>query len=240
MDILDYVIGGQYDVISSTEIKLGYDGYFVKLKGPITISVATTSEAGYQEETVTIGAGETRTFGPLVPPWSIVVIGLLSVGSTTTTQGTTTTTTQGATTTTTESTETTQATEGYSPELLGALLGANSQEFTEYVNGNAQDQSRRDSGQAYIDGAATFSKTVKEVAGNAADFPNVDNAANTFGAIAQIVFLKDAAGKPLFPSFQSKGIQQVLIRMAFSAAQNDKDLTPLKRLLSILAAMDMA
>ena len=215
MDILDYVIGGQYDVISSTEIKLGYDGYFVKLKGPITISVATTSEAGYQEETVAIGAGETRTFGPLVPPWSIVVIGLLSVGSTTTTQGTTTTTTQGATTTTTESTETTQATEGYSP--VGTIASS--------VPGT---------------GAAAFSKTIKEVAGNAADFPNVDNAANTFGAIAQIAFLKDAAGKPLFPSFQSKGIQQVLIRMAFSAAQNDKDLTPLKRLLSILAAMDMA
>jgi hypothetical protein len=220
MDIAKYAVSGNYQVVSPTVIRLGNAGDVVSLKGPITISVATTSEAGNSEETVTIGAGETRKFGPLAPPWSIVVIRLVSVG--------------GATST--------QSTQNYGLDLL---LGASGEQILGYIKSNAKDQGDDEiAGETALAAEATFTQAmtqaITEAGGSGADLPNLADAAQTFGLVTHLILVRDTAGKPLFPLLHTTGIKTLLTRMTIAAAVNDKNLTALKSLVFLLAGMDIA
>jgi hypothetical protein len=88
---------------------------------------------------------------------------------------------------------------------------------------------------AAIDG---FKNTIRE-AGGGTDFPNLDEAARTFGTIAFLAALKDSAGEPVFKSLRSQGIQKVLTRMALGEAADTKKQGSLGLLTAMLTTMDM-
>jgi hypothetical protein len=218
MDIAKQAISGNYEVLSPTELILGHDGDSVELQGPMTIYVGTKAGLELQEETVTIGAGKTRTFR-LTPPQDLIAIRLLSVGGT-------------------EGEQTTSSTQKGSSGLANLFFGLpNAQDVQDFAQQNGSFMSIPASLAQGEAAEARFTKVLS--AGGAADYPNVANAATSFKYIQILVGLKDDAGKPLFPSFQNKGIQALLTLMAISAARDAKNTAPLESLGYFLAGMDM-
>ena len=172
-----------------------------------------------QEETITIGAGKTRTFH-LLPPQDLIAIRLLTVG--------------GA--------SSTQSTDSYGLDLL---LGASGEQILGYVKSNAKDQGYDEIASDKARGAqndfvTAMMAAITEAGGTGAELPNLTEAAQTFGLITRLILVRDAAGKPLFPLLHTTGIKTLLTRMTIAAAVSDKNLTAVKSLLSILAGMDMA
>ena len=96
MDIRQYIVGGSgYELLSSTVVVVSHMDDHVTLRGPITIRVTSVaadpdSMLPISDETITLGAGETRTFKCASPTggWNV---GLVSSDDTSSTQSTTTT-----------------------------------------------------------------------------------------------------------------------------------------------------
>jgi hypothetical protein len=219
MNIANYAVSGNYEVLSPTELTLGHTGDSVTLQGPITIHVDTKTGLELQEETITIGAGKTRAFH-LVPPQDFVGIRLLSVGGT-------------------AGEQTTSTTQKGSSGLANLFFGLpNAQDVQGFAEANGSFVSVTTS---LAQGEAAESRFIKVLTAGAgaADYPNVANAATSYKYIQILVGLKDDAGKPLFPSFQNKGVQALLTLMAISAARDAKNSAPLESLGYFLAGMDM-
>ena len=257
-DITKYIVGGSGYTPPGPQdpgLYLDREGSWVELEGPMTIRVVLGVPSGDPDnpngtaagQLITLGVGETRRFEHVGPSQNanLVQIFLMSGDSTASTEGTTATqSTQSTVSTTTSQTtqtgQTTSTTQKGSSGLANLFFGLpNAQD----VQGFAQDNgSILSVASSLAQGEAAESRLIKVLTGadgSTADYPNAANAAHMFKYIQALVGLKDDAGKPLFPSFQSKGIQKLLTLMAISAARDAKNSAPLEALGSFLAGMDM-
>ena len=254
-DITKYIVDGSGYTPPGPQdpgLYLDREGSWVELRGPITIRVVLgvpsvdpdDPNPAKTGQSITLGVGEKRRFEHVGPSQSadLIQIFLLSVNGTEPEQ--TTTSTQGTIGTTTSQTtqagQTTSTTQKGSSGLANLFFGLpNSQEVQDFAQANGDVFSIPAS---LAQGEAAQSRFVKVLTGadgSTAEYPNVANAANMFKYVQTLIGLKDDAGKPLFPSFQNKGIQRLLTLMAISAARDPKNSAPLEAMGYFLAGLDM-
>jgi hypothetical protein len=196
-------------------ISLDGPGQWVRVRGPTTIQVTRIVDLDakrFQESQFKLESGSTAEIA-CDSRYQQVIVRLLSVDATP---------------------------EEYSGALMQLVFGEDGEKtIDEYVRKRASPTNQTEA-QQFASAVESAFRNLNGATHDGSQSPNIEKAAALVYTMAKLSKLRDSDGRPLFSSLQTKGVQKVLGRMAFKAAQDERYQTACASLLNILTGIDMA